>query len=182
MPEDSTAALIDALPRLRRYALTLCRDGHTADDLVQDTCARALAAQPPGADTPWLAWLFTILRNQWYDRLRRKQSEGVTMDIDDMITPPAIAGEDERVDARRTLERVRQAMDQLPEAQRELMLLVCVEDFSYREAAEMTGVPIGTVMSRLARARLRLAELAGVSGVPGAGGSGSLGGTTAARA
>lgn len=164
MPEDSTAALVEALPRLRRYALTLCRDGDTADDLVQETCARALAAPARDPEAPWLAWLFTILRNLWFDRLRRKQSEGVAVDIDDMVAPPAIAGEDERVHARRALARVRDAIDQLPQAQRELMLLVCVEEFSYREAAEMTGVPIGTVMSRLARARLRVAELAGVEG------------------
>lgn len=188
MPEDSTAALIDALPRLRRYAITLCHDDHTADDLVQETCARALAADPPGADTPWLAWLFTILRNHWFDRLRRRQSEGVTMDIDEMIAPPAIAGEDERVDARRTLARVRQAIDLLPQAQREVLLLVCVEDFTYRETAEMTGVPIGTVMSRLARARIGLAELAGLNEAgeaqnnPTLRGGRGLGGPSVARA
>ena len=162
MPDESVAALLEALPRLRRYALALCRDGGTADDLVQEACARVLAAPARDPAAPWLAWLFTIVRNLWFDRLRRQQSEGTPVDIDDMIAAPTIGGEDERVDTRRTLARVGAAIDQLPAAQREVMLLVCVEEFSYREAAEMTGVPIGTVMSRLARARLRVAELAGL--------------------
>lgn len=84
------------------------------------------------------------------------------MDIDDMSELPADADEDERMDARRTLERVQLAIDRLPAAQRELMLLVCVEELSYKEASAVTGVPIGTVMSRLARARLRVAQLAGL--------------------
>jgi len=167
MPEDRGTALVEALPRLRRYALTLCRDADTADELVQEACARALAAPARDDAAPFLAWMFTILRNLWFDRLRRKQTEGVVMDIDEMIAPPAIGGEDERVDARRTLDRVQQAFDRLPDAQRELMLLVCVEELSYKEAAELTDVPIGTVMSRLARARLRVAQLAGLdAGMP----------------
>jgi RNA polymerase sigma-70 factor (ECF subfamily) len=162
MPEDRGQALVEALPRLRRYAIAICRDRDTADELVQGACERALAAPPRDDDAPFLAWVFTILRNLWFDRLRRKQTEGVTMDIDDMTELPDTGGEDERVDARRTLERVQQAIDRLPDAQRELMLLICVEELSYKEAAAVTGVPIGTVMSRLARARLRVAQLAGL--------------------
>lgn len=162
MPEDRGRALVEALPRLRRYAIAICRDGDVADELVQGACERALAAPPRDDNAPFLAWMFTILRNLWFDRLRRKQTEGVTMDIDDMSELPADADEDERMDARRTLERVQLAIDRLPAAQRELMLLVCVEELSYKEASAVTGVPIGTVMSRLARARLRVAQLAGL--------------------
>ncbi|QPF71681.1 RNA polymerase sigma factor [Roseateles sp. DAIF2] len=170
MQEDLGAALVAALPRLRRYALALSRSGDIADDLVQGACERALAARGPAdAETPLLAWLFTIIRNLWLDRLRRKQTEGVQTDIDEQAELLSGAGsEDERVDARRRLEKVQRALERLPGEQRELMLLICVEELSYKEAAAVTGVPIGTVMSRLARARVRLAELAGLSGAAAA--------------
>lgn len=165
MQHNLGAALVDALPRLRRYALALTRNGDMADDLVQSACERALGAGGPGdADTPLLAWLFTIIRNLWLDRLRRKQTEGVQADIDEHAESLAgTGGEDQRVDARRRLERVQHALDRLPSEQRELILLVCVEELSYKEAATVTGIPMGTVMSRLARARIKLAELAGLA-------------------
>ena len=167
-PPDLGDALVAALPQLRRYALAVCRSGDLADELVQEACERALAAQGPGdADTPLLPWLFTIIRNRWIDRQRRRQTEGFTSDIDDHPELAGAGGEDERVDARRQLARVQQAIDRLQPEQRELMLLVCVEELSYKEAAAVTGVPIGTVMSRLARARLRVAEWCGLA--PGTG-------------
>ncbi|ARU03804.1 hypothetical protein CCO03_03095 [Comamonas serinivorans] len=166
MNMDIGDELVQALPRMRRYALALCRDGDVANDLVQTACERALAAGGPGdSGAPFMAWLFTILRNLWLDRLRRLQTQGVSSDIDDHAEAlPGAPGEDLRVDARLRLERVQQALPQLPAAQRELLLLVCVEELSYKEAATVLGVPMGTVMSRLARARLKLAQLAGVSG------------------
>lgn len=168
-PSDLGDALVAALPNMRRYALAVCRNADLADELVQEACERALAAQGPGdADTPLLPWLFTILRNRWIDRQRRSRTEGPSIDIADHPELAGAAGEDERVDARRTLVRVQQAIDQLRPEQRELMLLVCVEELSYKEAATVTGVPIGTVMSRLARARMRVAEWVGLA--PAAGG------------
>lgn len=166
-PTDSIgSALVAALPQLRRYALAVCRHPDTADELVQEACERALSAGGPATDaTPFLPWMFTILRNRWIDRLRRQQSEGTPVDIDDHPEAAATGGEDERVDARRTLVRVQDAIDRLVPEQRELVLLVCVEEFSYSQAAALVGVPIGTVMSRLARARMHIAEWAGL--VPG---------------
>lgn len=161
--ESLGAALVAALPQLRRYALAVSRHPDVADELVQEACERALASGGPGTDgTPFLPWVFTILRNRWIDRLRRQQTEGQTVDIEDHEDSATSAGEDERVDARRTLARVQDAIDRLAPDQRELMLLVCVEELSYKEAAAVTGVPIGTVMSRLARARMRVAEWAGL--------------------
>lgn len=168
-PTDFGDALVAALPQLRRYALAVCRSADLADELVQEACERALAAQGPGdADTPLLPWLFTIVRNRWIDRQRRRQTEGPPSDIEDHPELVGAGGEDERVDARRTLQRVQHAIDRLQPEQRELMLLVCVEELSYKEAAAVTGVPIGTVMSRLARARMRVAEWAGLAPAAGA--------------
>lgn len=168
-PADLGDALVAALPQLRRYALAVCRKADLADELVQEACERALAAQGPSdPDTPLLPWLFTIVRNRWIDRQRRQQTEGITSDIDEHVELAGAGSEDERVDTRRSLARVQQAIDRLQPEQRELMLLVCVEELSYKEAAAVTGVPIGTVMSRLARARMRVAEWAGLAPVAGA--------------
>lgn len=161
--ESLGATLVAALPQLRRYALAVSRHPDIADELVQEACERVLSSGGPGNDgTPFLPWVFTILRNRWIDRVRRQQTEGHTVDIEDHEDSSTTAGEDERVDARRTLVRVQEAIDRLAPDQRELMLLVCVEELSYKEAAAVTGVPIGTVMSRLARARMRVADWAGL--------------------
>ena len=154
--------LIALLPNLRRFALSLCRRGDIADDLVQMTAERALAAQTRfDPSTRLEAWLFRILRNAWIDHTRRARTQGTTVDIADM--PEASVTDGVRVtEAVLMLGRTEEAMAELPEGQREVMLLVCVEELSYREAAEVIGVPIGTVMSRLARARLALAERLGI--------------------
>ena len=154
--------LIALLPNLRRFALSLCRRGDIADDLVQMTAERALAAQDRfDPSTRLEAWLFRILRNAWIDHTRRARTQGTTVDIADM--PEASVTDGVRVtEAVLMLGRTEEAMAELPEGQREVMLLVCVEELSYREAAEVIGVPIGTVMSRLARARLALAERLGI--------------------
>lgn len=168
-PDDLGSRLVAALPQMRRYALAVSRQGDLADELVQDACERALASAGPGDPaTPLLPWLFTIIRNRWVDRQRRARTEGVSIDIDEHPDLAFCAGEDERVDTRQTLARVQEAIDRLGPEQRELLLLVCVEQLSYKEAAGVTGVPIGTVMSRLARARLRVAEGAGLAPGPGA--------------
>jgi RNA polymerase sigma-70 factor (ECF subfamily) len=163
MPSDIGAQLVAMLPRLRRYALTLCRARELADDLVQSACERALATVAgPAPGAPFDAWMFCILRNLWIDRGRQKQSEGVVVDIEEHSELIGSSG-DTDVQARIDLERVRQAIERLPDEQREVLMLVCVEELSYRDAAEALGVPIGTVMSRLARARLKLAEMTGLS-------------------
>jgi len=150
--------LVLLLPRLRRYALSLTRSSTEADDLVQTACVKALAGASgwtPG--TRFDAWVFRVLRNAWIDGLRRRKVAGVVADVEAVDGEVHEPGE-RRAMAKLTLDDVRRAIDALPADQREVVLLVCVEELSYREVAEVLDVPIGTVMSRLARARRRLAE------------------------
>lgn len=154
--------LIALLPNLRRFALSLCRRGDVADDLVQITAERALAARDRFDPATRLdAWLFRILRNAWIDDLRRTATRGTTLDIAD-VPDAAVVDGPRGTEALLMLRRTEAAMAELPEEQREVMMLVCVDELSYREAAEVIGIPIGTVMSRLARARLALAERLGI--------------------
>lgn len=154
--------LIALLPNLRRFALSLCRRGDVADDLVQITAERAFAARDRFDPTTRLdAWLFRILRNAWIDHARRMTTQGVTVDIADALDAAVVDGVRE-MEAVLTLRKAEAAMAELPEDQREVMMLVCVDELSYREAAEVIGVPIGTVMSRLARARLAIAAQMGI--------------------
>lgn len=163
MPSEIGAALVAMLPRLRRFALSLCRSRELADDLVQAACERALATSAgPPPETPFDAWLFRILRNLWIDRLRRKQTEGQSVDIEEHEELVGTQGA-AQTEARLDLDRVRGAIERLPDDQREVLLLVCVEELSYRDAAATLGVPMGTVMSRLARARVKLAQLLGAA-------------------
>jgi RNA polymerase sigma-70 factor (ECF subfamily) len=154
--------LIEALPRLRRYAISLARAADVADDLVQGACERALSTAATLDDRlRFDAWMFRIVRNLWYDRLRRLRVRGEELDV--TVRDDLVAIEGEAVPERRLLLRkAATAIDRLPEEQRELMLLVCVEELSYRDAAAVLDLPIGTVMSRLARARRRVAEEVGV--------------------
>lgn len=159
MPAAIGQELVALLPRLRRYALVLCRTPWLADDLVQGACERALAnagSWTPG--TRFDAWVFRILRNHWIDHLRRLKAEGMSEDV---TTQKQLIGDpgEGSVLSKLVLAEVRRAVDGLPQEQREVLVLVCVEDLAYREAAEILGVPVGTVMSRLARARKRLVEL-----------------------
>jgi RNA polymerase sigma-70 factor, ECF subfamily len=159
MPSAIGPELVATLPRLRRFALMLCRSPSLADDLVQGACERALAnasSWTPG--TRFDAWVFRILRNHWIDHLRRLKAEGMTEDV---VAQKQLLGDpgEGPILSRLLLAEVQRAIDELPQEQREALILVCVEDLSYREAAEILGVPIGTVMSRLARARKRLVEM-----------------------
>jgi len=155
--------LVAFLPNLRRFAISLCRSRDLADDLVQMACERALAnAASFHEGTRFDAWMFRILRNLWIDDARRKKTAGPQEDIEAHHEIAGISG-DREVEARLTLKSVAEAIEGLVEEQREVLLLVCVEELSYKEAAEVLGVPIGTVMSRLARARKNLAEAAGIT-------------------
>ncbi|RWP09146.1 MAG: RNA polymerase sigma factor [Mesorhizobium sp.] len=159
--------LVTFLPNLRRFAISLCRSRDLADDLVQAACERALANTErfePG--TRFDAWLFQILRNLWIDHIRTQRTAGPQEDIEQRQDLVGASGERD-VEARFTLNSVAQAITDLPDDQREIILLVCVEDLSYREAAGVLNIPIGTVMSRLARARKNLAEAVGINpGLP----------------
>lgn len=144
------------IPKLRRFAYALVRDHAAADDLVQDTLERALTHwSARRSDGDLRAWLFTILRNLHVGRHRQALRRGTVVDIDEDQLPETAAGQDVVLETRDVLA----ALDQLPEEQKSLLLLVGVEDFSYEEAARVLDVPIGTVMSRLSRARRRLRSI-----------------------
>jgi RNA polymerase sigma-70 factor, ECF subfamily len=149
--------LIALLRNLRRFALSLCRRSDMTDDLVQITAERVFAARDRFDPTTRLdAWLFRILRNAWIDHARRMTTQGVTVDIAD--APDAVVVDGVRdIEAVLTLRKAEAAIADLPEDQREVMMLVCVDELSSRAPAEVIGVPFGTVKSRLARARLAVA-------------------------
>jgi RNA polymerase sigma-70 factor (ECF subfamily) len=151
------AGLEPSLARLWRYALVLSRARDTADDLVQATCLRAIERADqfvPGTRVD--RWLFAILRSIWLNeiRSRRIREGGGFVDADVLTTD----GERE-IEMNITAAAVLRAIDRLPEAQRETILLVYGEGYSYAEAAATLGIPIGTIMSRLAAGRAALAKL-----------------------
>jgi RNA polymerase sigma factor (sigma-70 family) len=156
--EDQLASL---LPRLRRFAHALSRNSADADDLTQATIERALKARgqwQPG--TRLDSWTYRIMRNLWIDTARSRsrrnaheapEEEGLNV------------GDDPRgaMDASVDLHRLMAAMGRLPDEQREVVALILVEGFGYREVAEMLGLPIGTVSSRLVRGRTALLAMVG---------------------
>lgn len=149
--------LVDVLPRLRRYARVLTRDLARADDLLQDTVERALAREStfrPGANLR--AWLFSVMHNLFIDGTRQRELIDWTADMADL--PEAAAGQQSDPAGMRDIQS---ALYRLPGEQREVLLLVAVEGLRYREAAEVLAVPVGTIMSRLARAREKMQELLG---------------------
>jgi RNA polymerase sigma-70 factor (ECF subfamily) len=148
--------MVEILPRLRRFAIALTGDLDQGDDLVQETCMRALSRVDqwqPG--TRLDSWMYRIAQNLWLDRMRAKKVRGVQVDVD---AAEALGDSNGRkvVENRLTLAAVGAAMAHLPEDQRVLVALVCIDGLSYKEAADVTQTPIGTVMSRLARARREL--------------------------
>ncbi|MEM8630547.1 MAG: RNA polymerase sigma factor [Pseudomonadota bacterium] len=153
---DLKQTMITSLPRLRRFARTLARSIPEADELVQEACLKALkSADQWDASQPLDRWLFRIVRNTWYSELRKRQvrlGEGQipAEESDELIETAtgealAIAGD------------LRRAVDALPSELSSALLIVSVEGYSYAEAAELLDVPIGTVMSRIHRARKLLA-------------------------
>ncbi|MGQ0673062.1 MAG: RNA polymerase sigma factor [Hyphomicrobium sp.] len=154
-------AMIDLLPRLRRFAHALTGTPDLADDLVQDTCERALLRLDqwmPG--TRLDSWMYRIAQNIWLDRTRTRRTRGEVVDIDAL---QGLVGSDGRqvTEGRLTLQEVGRELQRLAPEQRVLIALVCVEGLTYREAAEVLDLPIGTVMSRLARARTALGSALG---------------------
>ena len=152
MPQN---AIVEHIPGLRRYARALTGDAWAADDLVQDTLERACSRWRlwlAGSDLQ--AWLFTVMHNLFVSQYRRRPPglQPVSVDelTDELQSPPSTA--DAQMDLQRCLLR-------LPNEQREVLLLVTLEDLSYADVARITGTPVGTVMSRLSRARERLRTL-----------------------
>ena len=148
------AELEELIPRLRRYARSLTRDETRADDLVQDTLIRAidkLHLFEPG--TNLVAWLFTIMRNIHINALRSAKWEREQDPADLELPVPGLQI------SNLALRDLARAMSALPDDQRETVMLVAVEGLAYQDAAEIMSVPIGTVRSRLSRARSRLRQL-----------------------
>lgn len=148
---DERQAIVDLIPRLRRYARALVGDRSAADDLVQDTLERAWAKfHLYRIGTDLRAWMFTVMHNVHVNRVRaQRPTDALTDELPEMAQRAA-QGDSLMV---RDMDR---ALAKLPEEQREVLLLVALEDMSYEEAARALGIPIGTVMSRLSRARGRL--------------------------
>lgn len=150
--------LVALLPRLRRFARGLTGTADRADDLVQAACERALArAEQWTPGTRLDSWLYRIVRTIWIDELRARAVRDRAHERED-FSEHVVDGE-RNMEARLTMEAVREAVTKLPAEQRETLLLIAVEGVSYKEAADIMDVPIGTVMSRLARARAGLTRL-----------------------
>ena len=153
MRSDDEAALVACIPSLRRYARGLTGDRERADDLVQDTLERAWASLSIWQRRGELrAWMFGIMHNQFVDRLRAAASRP---EVGTGDAPPEAAQRPMQTD-RLEVRDLERALQRLPAEQREVLLLVGVEALSYQEVAQACGVPLGTVMSRLSRARARL--------------------------
>jgi RNA polymerase sigma-70 factor (ECF subfamily) len=149
--------LITILPKLQRFARVLTGSRDTADDLVQQACERLLR-KPESYDGILCleSWMYRVIHNAWIDEkrsMRNKLSEPIDAGLE-------VAGEngEHTIGVRSTLAKVRLEMAKLPAEQRAALMLVCVEGMSYQEAAGVLAIPIGTLMSRLARARLALAS------------------------
>ncbi len=154
MPADENL-LLPWVPRLRRYARALAGNRDDADDLVQDTLERAWTKSALWRGvTDMRAWLFGMMHNLHVDGVRRPRLHTVAQDEDTPETPAAPTQGD-----RLAVLDLQASLEQLPVEQREILLLVALEDMSYAEVAQTLGVPIGTVMSRLSRGRERLRSL-----------------------
>jgi RNA polymerase sigma-70 factor (ECF subfamily) len=167
MTRQFSDQLVAVLPRLRRFARGLTGSAVEADDLVQAACERALTRQHQFQEgTRFDSWMFRIVQTIWIDQIRarevRKESEEIAEDRVGSDVPVR------RIEARLGLDEVRRAVGRLPPDQRTVLMLVTVDGLSYKEAAQVIGVPVGTVMSRLARARVALqVQLAVGRGIDG---------------
>jgi RNA polymerase sigma-70 factor (ECF subfamily) len=153
--------IVQHIPRLRRYARALIGDRYSADDLVQDTLERAwnkLHLWRPGSDMR--AWLFAIMHNVFVNHARSRRYE-VESNMEILPTLPVRATQGDHLE----LLDVERALRTLPVEQREVLLLVAVEEMTYEEVSKALDVPIGTVMSRLSRGRDRLRQVSSGSAV-----------------
>ncbi|WP_285410290.1 RNA polymerase sigma factor [Variovorax sp. efr-133-TYG-130] len=150
--------LVEHIPSLRRYARALTGNAWAADDLVQDTLERACGKWRlwvVGSDLR--AWLFTVMHNIFASQVRRAPPPHAVVPLDDL--PHELHGGVDHGRGNDTSLDLQRCLMQLPEEQRAVLLLVTLEDLSYAEVAKVLGIPAGTVMSRLSRARVRLQEL-----------------------
>jgi RNA polymerase sigma-70 factor, ECF subfamily len=158
--EEMSERIVELLPRLRRFARSLSRNQHDADDLVQSAVERAwrnLDQFKAGANLH--SWMFGIMKNAWLDNLRAGKRRREVALPEDSGDHPAV----NPTDLNANLWSLSEAMDKLPEEQRLAVALVLVEGLSYKEAAEVLEIPMGTLTSRLARGRTALATALGDS-------------------
>jgi RNA polymerase sigma-70 factor (ECF subfamily) len=150
--------IVAFLPRLRRFCLAVTRSADAADDLLQSTVERALSRLDQWQEGTRLdSWMFRIAQNIHIDQSRSLRTRGVKVDADDAY---GLSGDDGRnvVEARSDLAAARRAIARLPDDQRSLFALVVLDGLSYKDAADIMNIPIGTVMSRIARARRAIDE------------------------
>ncbi len=155
----STRRRLEALrPRLCRLAHSWCHDGHLAEDLAQESLLKAMDRVGQLKDAALLeSWTFTILNNVWRDHLRRRKTYVDIDDLDEAVIADAMTPE-ENASRRQTTDRVRAAISSLPLGQRQVLTLVDLESLSYAQVAAVLAIPVGTVMSRLSRARQALKD------------------------
>lgn len=150
------------LPRLRRFGRTLARHREDADDLVQIAVERALTRTEQWAPGTRLdSWMFRIMQNAWIDEVRARERRAQTFVPEEQVDAVGVATNDVRFDAQLDALAVRRAVAQLSDDQRAVVGLVLVEGFAYQEAAEVLQIPVGTLTSRLARAREALQKALG---------------------
>lgn len=160
MSQDIKAEMVALVPRLRRFAHALCGSREEGDDLVQTACVKALSRLgqfEPG--TRLDSWMFRIVQTTYLDEVRSARHRRMRHDPDAIERQSDAGAAAGRAEHRLLLARVRDEVAALPPDQRAVIALVAIEGYSYKEAAEMLQTPIGTVMSRLARARQRLMPL-----------------------
>jgi len=163
--DDMLRQVEPLIPALRRYARSLLRNRAGADDLVQDCLERAISRWSQRRDGEVRSWLFAILHNLAVDRFRKAATRGTHIPIDEASENDF--GEAAVQEQQLMYRDVMAKLARLPEDQRAVLLLVAVEDLSYADAAKVLDIPIGTVMSRLSRARERLQqEIEGVATAP----------------
>ncbi|MEM5388495.1 RNA polymerase sigma factor [Paraburkholderia phymatum] len=160
---DLPGMLPGMLPRLWAFALRLSGDRHDAEDLVQRACLRGLErAHQLRADTAPLSWMFSIVHSTWINELRaRSVRKRASFECDDDFLENLPDPVDNRPETRLMHSQIVEAIERLPEAQRVVMLLVAVEGLTYQQAADVLDIPIGTVMSRLSRARQSVGAMFG---------------------
>ncbi|WP_293368718.1 RNA polymerase sigma factor [Nevskia sp.] len=157
MTDPFQIELIALLPRLRRFGLATCRDSSEADDLVQAAVEKALRSREQWQiGTRLDSWMFRIMQNLWIDQQRSRKLRAVIDDPEQLEQLPEETDWNRVIEAQMTLDRVLAVMRTLPDAMRAVLALVTIDGLSYQDAAQVLDVPIGTVMSRLSRARVEL--------------------------
>ncbi|MGX5174671.1 RNA polymerase sigma factor [Aliikangiella sp. IMCC44653] len=163
--------LTQMLPMIRRFAYSLTGNMPDADDLVQNTLERVLSRNLP-KDVNLTKWVFRVCRNIWIDEFRARKVRQKAAEKPELQQNQVIDGENQMTN-QLTLAKVKQAMQSLPDEQRSILALIAVQGMSYKETAETLSIPIGTVMSRLARARATIANW--LNGAPHSSGPTSAG-------